>query len=274
MATSTINTNISALIALANLRTTQDQLAVTQKRVSTGYIVSDALDNGAIFGIAQTTRSSISGSVAANQELGNFIGAVQTANAGATGVSNTLSDVRATLTHLADSFLSATQSAQYQQQYNNLIATISTYVTGSGYNGVNLISTGSTLSVIQDGNGSLLTITGTLFNVNSALNGISVAAPATYTNAGSVLLTTFGSVLGSVATVLNLIGDLNTKANLQQSFNQSVQDALSVGLGALVDADLAKESANLTALQIKQQLGTQTLGIANQAPNVLLGLFK
>jgi flagellin len=274
MVSSTINTNVSALIALQNLRTTQSQLDVTQKRVSTGYIVSDALDNGAIFGIAQTTRSSISGSVAANQELGNFIGAVQTANAGATGVSNTLSDIRATLTHLADSFLTATQQAQYQQQYTNLIGTISTYVSGSGYNGVNLISNGSSLQVIQDGNGSLLTITGTLFNINSALNGISVAAPANYTAAGSVLLTTFGSVLGSVATVLNLIGDLNTKANLQISFNQSVQDALTVGLGAIVDADLAKESANLTALQIKQQLGTQTLGIANQAPNVLLGLFK
>ena len=51
-------------------------------------------------------------------------------------------------------------------------------------------------------------------------------------------------------------------------------DAQESGLGALVDTDMAKESARLQALQIRQQLGTQALGIANQAPQSLLSLFK
>ncbi len=274
--TSSINTNAASQIALENLSTTQRALNATQKQVSTGYIVADALDNGAIFGIAQSVRSNITGVAAANQELGNFSGLVQTANAGATAVSNVLSDIRATLTHLADAALSTTQVSQYQQQYNNYVAQLVTFVQGSTYGGLNLLSNGSGLSVVQDGNADLLLITGTQYNVNSALQGISTAGTAVtnYTVAGSVLLTTFGSVLGSVATVLNFVGDLNLKITTQQTFNQNLSDALNTGLGALVDADLAKASAALTALQIKQQLGTQSLSIANQAPNVLLSLFK
>jgi flagellin len=60
----------------------------------------------------------------------------------------------------------------------------------------------------------------------------------------------------------------------QVTFNTSISDATTQGLGALVDADLAKESARLQSLQIKQQLGTQSLGIANQSPQSLLGLFR
>jgi len=274
--TSSINTNAASQIALQDLSSTQRALNAVQKQVSTGYTVADALDNGAIFGIAQSVRSSITGVAAANQELGNFSGLVQTANAGATAVSNVLSDIRATLTHLADAALSATQQSQYEQQYTNYVAQLTTFVQGSNYGGLNLLSNGSGLAVVQDGNADLLLITGTQYNVNSALSGISTAGTAitNYTVAGSVLLTTFGSVLGSVATVLNFVGDLNLKITTQQTFNQNLSDALNVGLGALVDADLAKASAQLTALQIKQQLGTQSLSIANQAPNVLLSLFK
>lgn len=274
--TSSINTNAASQIALQDLASTQRSLNAIQKQVSTGYTVADALDNGAIFGIAQSVRSSITGVAAANQELGNFSGLVQTANAGATAVSNVLSDIRATLTHLADAALSATQQSQYEQQYTNYVAQLTTFVQGSNYGGLNLLSNGSGLSVVQDGNADLLLVTGSQYNVNSALQGISTAGTAitNYTVAGSVLLTTFGSVLGSVATVLNFVGDLNLKITTQQTFNQNLSDALNVGLGALVDADLAKASAQLTALQIKQQLGTQSLSIANQAPNVLLSLFK
>jgi len=53
-----------------------------------------------------------------------------------------------------------------------------------------------------------------------------------------------------------------------------LQDSLNTGVGNLVDADLAKESANLQALQTKQQLGVQALSIANQSSGILLGLFK
>ena len=78
----------------------------------------------------------------------------------------------------------------------------------------------------------------------------------------------------SLGTALNTVGASINYVNNQVSYNSDKVDALNCGLGSLVDADLAKESAQLQALQIRQQLGTQALSLANQAPQTLLSLFK
>jgi flagellin len=84
----------------------------------------------------------------------------------------------------------------------------------------------------------------------------------------------FISQMNTVGTALNTVGSEVNYVNNQISYNNNKVDALNTGLGALVDADLAKESAQLQALQIRQQLGTQALSLANQAPQTLLSLFK
>ena len=73
---------------------------------------------------------------------------------------------------------------------------------------------------------------------------------------------------------LNTYGAASNYVDNQISYNNDKIDSLNGGLGSLIDADLAKESAKLQALQIRQQLGTQALSIANQAPQSLLSLFK
>lgn len=278
MPISTINTNIGAYAALGNLRTIQEQLDSVTKQVSTGYIVADALDNGAVFGVAQSVRAQISGSVASNQELGNFIGTVQTTAAASTGISNTLSEIRAVLTHLANPFQDRISNEQYREQFASLCDSLITYRNSGNYNGTNLLSNNNSLAVLQDAQGTLLIINGTDYNIASALNGILIggagttvlqsnpAAVSNSTNAASMLMQggTFLSVVGSVSTVLNRIGALNNRTSMQQDFNTTVQNALSTGLGSLVDADMASDSARLTALQVKQQLATQSLSIANQ----------
>ena len=290
MPVSSINTNVGAYVALQNLNTVNLNLQKSQKQISTGYVVADALDNGAVFGVAQSVRSQITGSYAANQELGGFIGAVQTAAAAATGISNTLSDIRSVLTHISNPTLDKTSREQYQVQYVSLVDQMSNFLQSGNYNGTNLLSNAASLPIIQDGNGTLLTVSGAQFNIGSALQGFFApntagaggAFPATtvaasdYTNAASYLGAngSFFSISASVSTVLNRIGTLNSRATLQQTFNQTVINSLSVGLGALVDADLAAESANLTALQTKQQLSTQSLAIANQSPAIILKLFQ
>ncbi|MCX8500702.1 MAG: flagellin [Alphaproteobacteria bacterium] len=288
MTVSTINTNIGSYVALANLRTVSLQLQATEKKISTGYVVNDALDNGAIFGVAQGVRSQISGSLAANQELGSFIGTVQVAAAAATGISNTLSDIRGILTHISNPTLDANSLLQYQVQFESLVDQMKNFINSGNYNGTNLMSTGNALPIIQDGNGTVLTVIGTQFNIYSALQGFLTgpagvgpfnASPvpvATWTSAANYLSVggTFFSVSNSISTILNRIGTLNARATLQQNFNKTVNDSLAVGLGALVDADLAAESANLTAIQTKQQLSTQSLSIANQNPSIYLKLFQ
>ena len=439
--TLTINTNLGAYIALSNLRTVQAQLAMTEKQVSTGYLVADGFDNGAVFGVAQLVRGDIAGNQAASDELGNFTGAVQTANAAATNISNTLSDIRAVLTHLSSANLTAVQFRQYSQQYYQLVDGINHSVAGAGYNGMNLLSNSQDLQVLGDGlgnsikvnaadlqmvqfkSGGTITTTATVATnagvnnvvnalqnlpnftpgnhtgftiaytdvadrtvinlwantVGSDLSGASMPAfpklddtnfdgfnrthgssgwlirgsgtvltisgghggstsqlngtvTFTITGAGNVATTTatvnapptfgdsvssalqniknnlagyavnqgnlgnvtqsqvqtasqavqsllssnglFQKIENSTSTVLNNIGTLNRQLNQQISFNASIRSALSVGLGALVDADLARMSAVLTAEQVKIQLATQSLAIANQSPNILLQLFR
>ena len=102
------------------------------------------------------------------------------------------------------------------------------------------------------------------------------AAAITSTTAASYLTATgtFTNQQNMIGNSLNAIGSNINYVNNQTTYNNDKIDALNSGLGSLVDADLAKESAQLTALQIRQQLGTQALSLANQAPQTLLSLFK
>ncbi|MDP3369828.1 MAG: flagellin [Brevundimonas sp.] len=80
--------------------------------------------------------------------------------------------------------------------------------------------------------------------------------------------------LASAITALQAIGTSSKSTERSLAFNDKLQNALEAGISNLVDADLAKESARLTALQTKQQLGVQALSIANQSSSILLGLFR
>jgi flagellin len=110
-------------------------------------------------------------------------------------------------------------------------------------------------------------------------------------SAGSIITLTTTDTIGTVTTATNMIATVktsidNVSAALARlgtgskaldshlTFVGKLQDALDTGVGNLVDADLAKESAKFQALQTKQQLGVQALSIANQSTQTLLGLFR
>ena len=267
-----VNTNIGAQIALQNLNITGTDLAAVQKQISTGLKVADAFDNGAVFAIAQGLRSDINAISTVNGQLGAAKGLVQVANAAGTGVSNTLGDIRSVLVQLADQNVTGNARTQLNAQYATLKTAVANYISGANYNGTNLLSAGSAnKAVIQDISANQYTIHAQDLsaNVTALLTGVSDA-----TGAASLLTGNFASAQNFVGTALNAIAADSHFLDNQITFNNAISDATTTGLGALVDADLAKESAKLQSLQIKQQLGTQSLGIANQAPQSLLGLFR
>ena len=267
-----VNTNVGAQVALQNLNVTGTDLASVQKRISTGLRVSDAVDNGAVFAIAQGLRSDISAIGTVNGQLGAAKGMLNVANAAGMGVSNTMADVRNVLVQLADANVTGNARAQLNAQYGTLKTAIENYIAGASYNGSNLLSSGSiNKAVIQDisANQYFLQAQDLDANVTMALSSVTDA-----TGAASLLAGGFVSAQNFVGTALNSIAAQAKFLDNQITFNNAISDATTQGLGALVDADLAKESARLQSLQIKQQLGTQSLGIANQAPQTLLGLFR
>ncbi|WP_159350033.1 flagellin [Roseomonas harenae] len=277
MATNSVNTNIGAQVALQSLNRTNEALAVTQKRVSTGYRVADAKDDGAAFAVAQSVRADIAGLTSANEQMGSVQGILDTTLAGLNKVSDTMTEIRGVLVKLADGTLSGSQRTQYQSQYDSLRTQVQNFITDATYNGRTLLTTSA-----GAGGGDIATTRNeqaTVYNlvaVEGATSLLVAAAPTDAAAAASALASSgdFATKMTAVNTALNTFGSNSTYLDAQMSYNKEKLDALETGLGSLIDADLAKESAKLQALQIRQQLGTQALGIANQSPQSLLSLFR
>ncbi len=277
MSLNSVNTNLGAMVALQSLNRTNEALNATQKRVSTGFRVSDAKDDGAAFAVAQSVRADVAGLTAANEQLGGVKGVLDTSLAGLRKVSDTMIKVRETLVRLADDTLNADQRSQYEAQYEALRTQIQNFIADATYNGRTLLSTNTAA-----GGGDIVTTrneagtTYTLTAVDAATTLVVAAAPTTAAGAQAAIAAggDWQTINTAIADALNQYGSDARYVDAQIGYNREKLDALEGGLGALIDADLAKESARLQALQIRQQLGTQSLSIANQAPQSLLSLFR
>ncbi|HWT09820.1 MAG TPA: flagellin [Roseomonas sp.] len=276
MSLNSVNTNAGAMVALQSLNRTNEALNVTQKRISTGYRVNDAKDDGAAFAVAQSVRADVAGLSAANEQLGGVKGILDTALSGLNKVSETMVKVRETLVRLADDTLNTNQRAQYEAQYTALQTQITNFIDDATYNGRTLLSTtapaGGDIATTRNESGTTYTLTA----VDGAGTLIVAAAPTDAATAQAALAAggDFETVQSAISDALNTFGSDARYIDAQVAYNKDKADALESGLGALIDADLAKESARLQSLQIRQQLGTQALSIANQAPQTLLSLFR
>ncbi|MBO6559997.1 MAG: hypothetical protein JJ959_05645 [Nisaea sp.] len=269
-----ILTNPSAFTALRTLNSINRGLDTTQNRVSTGLKVSGALDNASSFAIAQGIRAELSGIDAVAQGLNNAKGIGNVAIAGVTGVSNLLSDIRGKLTELANEGITTAQRDILEADFNELVSQAANFIANASFNGVNLISSGAgSVNTLSNLAGGTLSLTAQSA-VTTQVGNIATASLATATNAQSILANEFSNLESVVNTALGSLGAEVRALNLQTQFLEQIRDATEEGLGNIVDADLARESARLTSLQVQQQLSTQTLGIANQRPQSLLGLFR
>lgn len=277
MAMNSVNTNLGSIVALQSLNRTSDQLSVVQKRVSTGFRVADAKDDGGAYAVAQTVRADVAGLTAANEQLGGTKGILETTFAALGKVSETMVKVRETLTRLADGTLNDEQRAQYETQYTALKTQVENFISDATYNGRTLLSTdtavgGGDIDMTRNEAGGTFTIAA----VNGAVDLVVDAVPTSAALAQAALQDggDFETVEGKIADALNQFGAESNYIDSQIKYNKDKMDAMEGGLGALIDADLAKESAKLQALQIRQQLGTQALSISNQSPQMLLSLFR
>jgi len=267
-----INTNVGALIALRNLNSTSFNLDITQNRVSTGYKITGPKDDASNFSIAQGLRADLKAFDAVQQGLASARGIVTAAIAGATSVSDLLGDIKKKAIEASNPANTSNQQSILSNDFNSMIAQLNTFISNAVYNGRNLISSGSASVAITS------TITGGQLTISnaSALGGVSTALTGGVgnTTGALALISTIDAQTLVVGTALGSLGASSKDVEFLSTFTQTLADAITEGLGALVDANLAKESANLQALQVKQQLGVQALGIANQRPQTLLALFR
>ena len=271
-----VNTNYGAMIALQNLNATNVELAATQTRINTGKKVSNAKDNGAIWAIAQGQRADIGALGAVKSSLDRGISAVDVSLAAGESVSDLLLQLKEKALAATDQSLSTASRAALNEDFRAIRDQITTVTNNADFNGINLLETGATgFSALANAAG---TATLTVQAEVLALGSTNVTVTAT-TSIGTASLATaaLGLVNASIDNVSGALARLGTKAKAletHRTFVGKLTDALEAGVGNLVDADLAKESAKLQSLQTKQQLGVQALGIANQSPQILLSLFQ
>jgi len=270
-----INTNEGALFALQTLNKTNMQLNTTQSRINTGLKVGSAKDNGAVFAIAQNLRSDVAGLSAAKDSLDRATSTLDVALAAGEAIGDLLLEMKDKVTAAADTSLDTASRTALQADYAQLEAQIGTITANAEFNGTNVVkATGDSVSAIVDSKGAS---TISVATQDLTASGLSVTTAATAFGSAAAATTAAGAIdtaISGLSTKMATMGAASKRFAISKEFVTKLSDSIEVGIGNLVDADMAKESANLQALQVKQQLGLQALSIANQAPGTVLGLFR
>jgi len=279
-----IKSNASAMAALQSLNSTLSKTSTTTGRLSTGFKVANAFDDNSSFTVAQSIRGSVSNIRESNQTLAVAKGSVDTALAATTKISESLQSIRQVTTQLSDANLDGARRTELQAQYRNTVEEIGKTINSATSNGFNALGSASQ-KVTTNEAGSTLEIGGYDLKAKLALPAEMNSAAAAQAFLGQAAEVESGGTTQdsgvkladmerAVGNVMNDLGASSRRIGAQINFNSAMQDAMNTSLGAISDADMATESANLQALQVKQQLGVQSLSIANQAPQSLLSLFR
>jgi flagellin len=270
-----VNTNVGAMVALQYLTGTQSQLNQTQSHINSGLKVANARDDGAIYAIAQNQRGQVAGYSAVINSISNATSSIDVALSAGQSISDLLIQLKTKALAAADSSLDTASRQALNSNFTALRDQITTIVKNAVFNGFNLVD-GSTSQITAlasaDGARRITTSAQNMKLSGSIVTLKSTATISTQTKA-STLVATIQTSLTNVNAALAKLSSGAAKFSIQGTFSQKLSDTLTQGIGNLVDANLAQESANLQALQVKQQLGVQALSIANQSPQAILSLF-
>ena len=271
-----VNTNGGALIALQYLSATQGQLNQTQSHINSGLKVATARDDGAVYAIAQNQRASVAGYASVIASINNGTSSIDVALSAGQSISDLLIQLKTKALSAADSSLDTASRQAINANFTALRDQITTIVKNAVFNGFNLVD-GSTNQITAlasaDGSRRITTSAQNLKLSGSIVTLKSTATVSTQAKA-STLVAIIQTSLTNVNSAMAKLSSGAAKFSIQATFSQKLSDTLTQGIGNLVDANMAQESAMLQSLQVKQQLGVQALSIANQAPQTILSLFR
>ena len=271
-----VNTNYGAMVALQNLNKTNQDLSMVQTAINTGLKVAGPKDNGAIFAIAQGMRADVMSHNAVTNSLNRAVSAVDTAVAAGQAISDLLTEMKEKAIAASDSSLDQNSREAYNADFAALRDQIGKILENAEFDGINLLD-GSTAEVRAlanaEGN-NYVTVQAQSMSLGGAILTVSATATISSQTNASAMVTALDTSITQVNLALSKLGTGSKKLTIHKTFVDKLSDELERGIGNLVDADMATESARLQSLQTKQQLGVQALGIANQAPQAVLSLFR
>ena len=307
---SSILTNMSAMTALQNLAATQKSLATTQSQISSGLRVSNASDNAAYWSIATTMRGDTSALGAVSDALNLGSSVVGTATA---AVDATLTLMYKLKADLVTAQTPGTLATQVQTDITAQQQSLGSILGSASFNGVNLLDgstattganvvssftraangttsvgyikidtstagtqlLGSTSSLLGSATAGVTTTGGTGTGTYAASSILGFTLTATTSTADMATMeNAVDAAITSITATGAALGTAQTNINNQSTFVTSLTNAITSGVGSLVDADMNQASTRLNALQTQQQLGVQALSIANQNSQLILKLFQ
>ena len=277
MSSSSVHTNVSALSALQNLNKTNERLADVQSRVNTGLKVQGAKDNASIWAIAQGQRADLGALNSVKMSLDRATSITDVSLAAGESISDLLIQLKEKVVAARDESLSSQSRELLNADFPALLRSISSAIENAEFDGANILN-GSLSNGIQflanAEADSFITLTGADLSLGQSIITIAATASIDTLTAAEAVLSDLNASIDQVNAALGEVGSQAKQIEAHNGFVSKLMDALEAGVGNLVDADLAKESARLTALQVQQQLGAQALSIANQAPQIILSLFR
>jgi len=304
---SSIKTNSSAMTALRSLQDTNKMLESTQNRISTGYKVSTATDNAAYWSIATTMRSDNKALSTVQDALGLGASKVDVTYTGLDATINVIDDIKSKLVAAREPGVDRSKIQSEITELQNQLKAIAESASFSGENWLSVDSSATNYAAnkevvssftrsdtavkvetividttkielfdADDQSGILdntFTTTGT-GALTVSVSTLDITA-ATMTDADlDDFISNVDAKLSAITTAASDLGATKKRISTQQDFVGSLIDSIERGVGALVDADMTKESTRLQALQTQQQLGVQSLSIANSSSQNILSLFQ
>ena len=280
---SSILTNNGAMVALQTLKSINMDLDKTQNAISTGKEIATAKDGAAVWAISKVMESDVSGFDAVSDALSLGESTVAVASAAAEQIVNVLNEIKA----LAVSANSENVDfAKVQADIDERAAQVASITAAAQFNGANLLSDDvdgngatslsivSSLDRVGSGNPTASTITVDTVDFVTNLDLVADLTQITDTSTAASALAEIEVFLQTAIDGAAALGASAKRIEDQNGFVSKLMDAMTSGIGSLVDTNMEEASAKLQALQTQQQLGVQALSIANQAPQTILQLFR
>ncbi len=275
---SSILTNNSAMVALQTLRGINSNLAKTQDEISTGKSIASAKDNAAVWAITKTMEADVDSFKSVGDSLALGQSTVGVARAASESVTDLLKEMKQLIISAQEENVDRTK---IQTDLNAMATEIGSIISAAQFNGLNLVNNSETAAVnvlasldrASDGTVTTANIAITPQNLTAVQTAVAAYDVSTAAGAATALAGIETQLQTSITAAANF-GSVAKRIEIQSDFVKKLSDAMTSGIGALVDADMEEASARLQALQVQQQLATQSLSIANQAPQTLLSLFR
>ena len=281
--TLSINTNIASIDAQRNLSASQDSLATSMQRLSSGLRINSAKDDAAGLSIAERMNAQVRGMNVAIRNSNDGISLAQTADGALAQVSNSLQRMRELAVQARNSTNSSSDKDSLNKEFGQLQAEITRVLGGTTFNGKHILGADATTLNFQVGANTTVndTVSIATSNMNKDTTMTSVTESTQASIDSSNDATAIGKVIDNIDKAIDDVNDTRATFGATESRFDSIISNLQSSVenqtaarSRIMDADFASETANMSRANVLQQAGTAMIAQANQLPSQVLTLLR